>query len=112
MQSAPDPLISHFVAAGGWVDTGLFGLKTFEAMGRGAVALKDIPADTPLFHVPARLLVSPFSSDLREQLSAVEWDSLGTGWSQLILVMMWEASKGESSQWSYYLCGSGRPSRF
>lgn len=37
-----DTFMDDFKSAGGWVDLETFGLKTFEGMGTGAVALKDM----------------------------------------------------------------------
>ena len=59
--------------------------------------------NAPLFRIPNDLLLTPYSSDLSDVLSESEIDSLGTGWTRLILVMMWEESKGQSSKWSSYL---------
>lgn len=99
-------LLQGFQAAGGWVNREVFGLCAFEDMGFGAIALRDAPPDTPLFHVPNEHILSHLSSDLQTRLSEAEWRSLGNGWSPLILTMMWELSRGEASPWHYYLSKS------
>lgn len=58
---------------------------------------------TPLFHVPDDLILSAYTSDLKDHLDASEWDQLNKGWAQLILVMMWETIKGSKSRWAGYL---------
>lgn len=63
-----------------------------------------------MFHVTDNLILSPYTSDLKDHLDASEWDQLNKGWAQLILVMMWETIKGSKSRWAGYLskCISGR----
>lgn len=56
-----------------------------------------------MFHTPLSHLLTPYTSDLISKLSAEEWDSLGGGWSKLILVMMYETERGTESRWSSYL---------
>lgn len=58
---------------------------------------------TPLFHIPDDLILSPYTSDLKDHLDASEWDQLNKGWVQLILVLMWETIKGSKSRWAGYL---------
>ena len=96
-------LLQGFQAAGGYINTSVFGLKPFPAMGYGAVALRDIPAGQALFTIPNRLILSGYATDLSEILSEEQAESLGHGWARLILVMMLEESRGESSRWAWYL---------
>lgn len=56
-----------------------------------------------MFHVTDNLILSPYTSDLKDHLDASEWDQLNKGWAQLILVMMWETIKGSKSRWAGYL---------
>lgn len=56
-----------------------------------------------MFHTPLKYLLTPYTSDLGTKLSAVQWDRLEGGWSRLILVMMYETEKGETSPWAKYL---------
>jgi len=102
-------LLDGFERAGGWVNRDIFGLDAFTDMGYGALALQDIPADTPLFHIPRSMILSHLSSELYRSLSEAERESLGTGWSPLILTMMWEISRGDQSPWHYYLGASSHP---
>jgi SET domain-containing protein 6 len=96
-------LLDGFERAGGWINRDIFGLDAFPDMGYGALALQDIPPDTPLFHVPRSMILSHLSSELRQLLTESEWQGLGSGWSPLILTMMWEISRGVQSPWHYYL---------
>jgi SET domain-containing protein 6 len=54
------------------------------------------------------MILSAYSSDLRKKLDT--WDDLDGGWTQLILCMMWETSRGIDSPWSWYL--SSMPTDF
>ena len=103
MEFDPRALLNGFTSAGGWVNTDYFALKTFPSMGCGAVAIKDVPAKTPLFVIPDNLILSGYSGDLHQHLSDEELETLGHGWARLILVMMWEDAKGQSSRWDWYL---------
>ena len=96
-------LLSGFTSSGGWINHDVFALKTFPSMGYGAVAIKDISPRIPLFVVPDRLILSGYSGDLHQLLSDEELEALGHGWARLILVMMWEEAKGQSSRWDWYL---------
>ncbi|ORX40881.1 hypothetical protein BD324DRAFT_612434 [Kockovaella imperatae] len=95
-------LIDGFRSAGGWIDTDKMGLKPFPSMGYGAVALQDLPEQTRLFSIPDKMILSGYAGGLEEVLTAEELESLGHGWARLILVMMREESKGESSSWAWY----------
>ncbi|WVO13500.1 hypothetical protein L204_101121 [Cryptococcus depauperatus] len=95
--------LTWFQESGGWYNKDLVDLVPFPGMGYGAIAMNDIPEDEPLFHIPDDLILSPFSSDLKNRLSRMEWNHLAHGWAQLILVMMWETIKGPKSRWSAYL---------
>ncbi|WVQ73990.1 hypothetical protein IAR50_003571 [Cryptococcus sp. DSM 104548] len=98
-----DQFLSWFKSAGGWYDEKAVDLIPYPGMNYGATALQDIKEDAPLFHVPDSLILSPYTSTLKEHLSAEEWEQLGHGWAQLILVMMWESIRGDESRWSGYL---------
>lgn len=96
---------------GGWYDSSLIELHDFAPtnMGVGAIALLDIPNNTPLFSIPHRLLLSPFHSKLRQVLPAEAFEILeaeggGGSWAALILCLMWEDARGEQSDWFGYLC--------
>ncbi|OCF33139.1 hypothetical protein I316_05184 [Kwoniella heveanensis BCC8398] len=106
----PQGFWSWFKRSGGWYDETLLGLKSYAGMGYGAVALKDVPEDAPLFHIPDTLILSPFNSDLKTKLSGEEWGALDRGWCRLILTMMYETQLGEQSRWSGYL--SNMPTEF
>ncbi|KAK8844649.1 hypothetical protein IAR55_006496 [Kwoniella newhampshirensis] len=98
-----EQFLSWFEDAGGWYDKRLIGLSPFMGMGYGAVALDDIPVDSALFHVPDKLVLSSYTSELQSRLLPSEWDSLAHGWCQLILTMMWETIRGADSPWHGYL---------
>lgn len=98
------------------------GLADFPGMGRGAIALDDIPvcasalfvkvakyceltfsdaqADTVLFSIPRTLLLNTTNSKLQSLLREEEWAAL-KNWTSLILTMMWE-SRQEHSLWKPY----------
>ncbi|ORY22965.1 hypothetical protein BCR39DRAFT_487517, partial [Naematelia encephala] len=96
-------LVNEINDHGGWVNTSLFRLGPIDGMGTGAVAIVDIPEQTPLFHLPLDQLLMSHSSDIKNRLSSSEWDGLGQGWIPLILAMMWETHIGEESRWQAYL---------
>ncbi|ODN80552.1 hypothetical protein, variant 1 [Cryptococcus amylolentus CBS 6039] len=98
-----DQFLSWFKGAGGWYNETAVDLIPYPGMNYGATALEDIKEDAPLFHIPDSLILSPYTSTLKEHLSSEEWEQLGHGWSQLILVMMWESIRGDESRWSGYL---------
>ncbi|WVW81632.1 hypothetical protein I302_103627 [Kwoniella bestiolae CBS 10118] len=104
----PTEFLGWFKKAGGWYNEKYLGLKPFDGMGYGAVALESIPEDTPLFHIPDSLILSPFTSDLSQKLTPEEWERLDHGWCKLILVMMWESERGPESKWSGYLSNMPR----
>ncbi|AAW46458.1 hypothetical protein CNBI2600 [Cryptococcus deneoformans B-3501A] len=95
--------LTWFKESGGWYNEELVDIVSVPGMGYGAVAVKDIEEGTPLFHVPDDLILSAYTSDLKDHLDASEWDQLNKGWAQLILVMMWETIKGSKSRWAGYL---------
>ncbi|XAO21820.1 hypothetical protein I312_100576 [Cryptococcus bacillisporus CA1280] len=95
--------LTWFKESGGWYNEQLVDVVSVPGMGYGAVAVKDIEEGTPLFHVTDNLILSPYTSDLKDHLDASEWDQLNKGWAQLILVMMWETIKGSKSRWAEYL---------
>ncbi|KAL7420280.1 Ribosomal lysine N-methyltransferase 4 [Cryptotrichosporon argae] len=103
-------LVESFKSAGGSISEELFDLEPVEGMGWGAVARRRIEPETPLFHIPTSLLLSPWTCGLRTRLSEAEWDSLDGGWARLILGMMYETSLGSSSRWAGYL--SNMPTSF
>ncbi|EIW73186.1 hypothetical protein M231_07434 [Tremella mesenterica] len=105
LTNGPQHFLQAFKASdqGSWYDSNLFGLTQFPNMGWGAVALIDIPVDTPLFHIPSNLLLTPYTSRLASLLADEEWDKLDIGWARLILVMMYETSLGQKSKWYQYL---------
>ncbi|CCA68310.1 related to SET7-Regulatory protein [Serendipita indica DSM 11827] len=78
------------------------GIKDFEGVGRGAVALHDIQKDTVLFTVPRSILLSTRTAPLRDILGDEDWSTL-KGWEGLILSMMYEDSRVKDSPWSGYL---------
>ena len=65
-----------------------------------AVAIEDIEADEDLFSIPYDLVLSVKNSSLKNQIPD-QIESLDP-WLSLILVMMHESSKGETSRWSPY----------
>ncbi|OWT40334.1 SET domain-containing protein 6 [Cryptococcus neoformans Bt1] len=95
--------LTWFKEFGGWYNAELIDIVSVAGMGYGAVAVKDIEEGTPLFHIPDDLILSPYTSDLKDHLDASEWDQLNKGWAQLILVLMWETIKGSKSRWAGYL---------
>ncbi|PHH89712.1 hypothetical protein CDD83_5439 [Cordyceps sp. RAO-2017] len=78
--------------------------------GRGIVATRDIPADTTLFTIPRRSIMSIETSPLRQKLPHL-FESQGDGddeqaldpWSALILVLVHEYFLGPSSLWEPYM---------
>ncbi|GAA5869697.1 hypothetical protein JCM16303_000551 [Sporobolomyces ruberrimus] len=90
--------VDWFKARGGTVH-GSVGFKQFEGMGRGAVALQDIEADTPLFSIPRSILLTTSTSALPSLLPPEEWQEL-SGWTPLILSMMYERLR--TSTWTPY----------
>lgn len=109
-------LLKGFEASGSWYDKTAFEIRDAPGMGAGLFASRDLPvsfcprphqllieqADTPLFRV--NKLLTDDSSTLREKLTDDEWESLAIGWARLILVMMWESSRGPDSPFHWYLC--------
>lgn len=65
-------------------------------------------ANTPLFHIPLSHLLTPWTSELRTHLKPEEWNAIQGGWAALILVMMWEESRGDASPWAGYLANMPR----
>ncbi|KAN0059922.1 Ribosomal lysine N-methyltransferase 4 [Thecaphora frezii] len=73
-------------------------LRSIPGMGRGMVALHDIPASTTLFTIPRRLLLNLSTSALSSTLSScgdtdvvARWRRVQhAGWVPLILTMLWE----------------------
>ena len=65
-----------------------------------AVALEEIAQEEELFSIPHSLVLSTGNSDLQkyifEDLNEIE------PWLSLVLVMIYESGKGESSRWSPY----------
>ncbi|CAD6892311.1 unnamed protein product [Tilletia controversa] len=97
-------------------------LTTFheEGMGRGLIALQDIPEDELLFSVPRSLLLNLHTSSLgrwcqanESQLEEKKWDEVRVaGWAPLILSMMWEAwrcSEQGAQRWAEVKKGLNRP---
>ncbi|KAG6032667.1 hypothetical protein E4U41_007177 [Claviceps citrina] len=78
--------------------------------GRGIVATRDIPADTTLFTIPRRAIISAETSGLRDQLPGL-FESQGDeddqqaldSWSSLILILVYEYLLGDQSKWKPYL---------
>ncbi|PFH62525.1 hypothetical protein XA68_13264 [Ophiocordyceps unilateralis] len=78
--------------------------------GRGVVATRDISADTVLFRIPRKAIISIETSDLRQRLPQLfhshgdddEQQELDA-WSALILVLMYEHFLGSDSSWKPYL---------
>ena len=65
------------------------------------MATKHIDEDELLFEIPRRLIMDAKTSDLRKRIPA-ELNSLEP-WQQVVLVMIYESGKGESSRWYPYL---------
>ncbi|KAJ9126533.1 hypothetical protein QFC24_001560 [Naganishia onofrii] len=105
-------VLAWLVSAGGWYDETALDLQDYPGMGQGAVALRDLEEDTPLFSVPSSLLLSAEHSDLRTHLSSADWKDLvdAGGWTALIMCMMWEDAQGERSRWYGYM--RSLPERF
>ncbi|GAA5996004.1 ribosomal lysine N-methyltransferase [Rhodotorula paludigena] len=98
--SSPDEtaFLDWFKSKGGTVHPAV-GLKHWEGMGRGAVALQDIEPDTLLFSIPRSVLLTTSTASLQSLLSADDWSSL-SGWTPLILSMMREYLR--TSTWTPY----------
>ncbi|GAA6010244.1 hypothetical protein JCM11491_005408 [Sporobolomyces phaffii] len=95
---AETSFLEWFKSAGGTVHDAV-GFQQFEGMGRGAVALHDIDADTLLFSIPRSILLTTSTSALPSLLPAEEWQQL-SGWTPLILSMMYERLR--TSTWTPY----------
>lgn len=65
------------------------------------VALDDIDESEELFSIPHDTVLNPYNSELRQHIPE-EFASLGP-WFSLVLVMMYEFSKGQASRWWPYL---------
>ncbi|EKJ72719.1 hypothetical protein FPSE_07119 [Fusarium pseudograminearum CS3096] len=78
--------------------------------GRGIIALRDIPAETTLFTIPRKGSINIETSELPQKIPDVfdldkpdEDDVPGLdSWSSLILIMIYEYLRGDSSQWKSY----------
>ncbi|KZP34420.1 SET domain-containing protein [Athelia psychrophila] len=91
---------------GGSLDASVMDVVTFPGqLGRGAIALKDIPEGYTLFTIPRSLTLSARTSTLPNLLGPIKWRNyeLDKGWAGLILCMMWEEAQGASSKWYPYL---------
>ncbi|KAF4589665.1 SET domain protein [Ophiocordyceps camponoti-floridani] len=82
--------------------------------GRGIVATRDIPADTLLFRIPRKAILSVETSELKRLLPGLlepseddededEEEQGLSSWSATILVLMYEHFLGEESSWKPYL---------
>ncbi|KAJ3982773.1 hypothetical protein F5890DRAFT_1527670 [Lentinula detonsa] len=102
-----EPFLSWFQRNGGTIDLDAIGFKCFPSTegGRGAVALKNIEKERTLFTVPRSLILSIKTSSLPEKFGPKIWKEckLDTGWSGLILCMMWEDAQTLDSKWYHYL---------
>ncbi|TDL26018.1 SET domain-containing protein [Rickenella mellea] len=100
-----DELVTWFQANGGFWDSNYIGLTTFPESGRGA------PNHT-LFAIPRSLTLSSRTSNLPQIFGQRAWRHfrLDKGWAGLILCMMWEDARTDSSKWSSYL--SSMPTSF
>ncbi|KAK4050640.1 Ribosomal lysine N-methyltransferase 4 [Microbotryomycetes sp. JL201] len=87
-------------AAGGEISSAV-GLTQFDGMGRGAVALRDIHTDELLFSIPRTHLLTIANSSLPPQLPREEFAELN-GWTPLILCMMYESLKPDSTWQPYF----------
>ena len=58
-------------------------------------------AEHTLFTIPRNLVLSMRTSSLPEKFGQAEWKKFGlhTGWTGLILCMLWEEVQGASSKW-------------
>ncbi|KKA27725.1 hypothetical protein TD95_001300 [Thielaviopsis punctulata] len=84
--------------------------------GRGLVATAEIPAETTLFTIPRKAILSAATSEVVQKLPQLftasdEDDAMDTEdsedagpnpWSSLILVMIYEYLRGEASPWHKY----------
>lgn len=110
----PTPLLTSMSASGAWTSPDAFTLAPIPGMGVGALAARDLPAGTPLFHLPLPYLLTPWTSALGPALCATPegkeaWDELTEkGWARLMLCMMYEESLGEKSKWAGYLASMPR----
>ncbi|MCJ1247206.1 hypothetical protein MMC30_004420 [Trapelia coarctata] len=68
--------------------------------GRGVIAVEDIEENEMLFRIPHSTVLSASSSDLKEQIPN-ELAVLDP-WLSLVLVMIYESSKGRASRWWQY----------
>ncbi|GAA5999605.1 hypothetical protein JCM5350_008121 [Sporobolomyces pararoseus] len=96
--AAESKFLEWFKATGGTVHEAV-GFKQFDGMGRGAVALQDIEADTLLFSIPRSILLTTSTSALPSLLPSDEWQEL-SGWTPLILSMMYECLRTDT--WTPY----------
>ncbi|KAK5190149.1 Ribosomal lysine N-methyltransferase 4 [Exophiala xenobiotica] len=86
--------------------------------GRGIIATADIPADTDLFAIPRRVIISEETSELATRLpelfpksedviDEVDQDGLPSElpkpWLNLILILLYESLHHSTSKWSPYL---------
>ncbi|EED12472.1 SET domain protein [Talaromyces stipitatus ATCC 10500] len=71
-----------------------------QGSGRGVVARSDIQEGEDLFHLPQRVVLMVKTSPLNEIL-ADELKNLGP-WLSLVVVMIYEYSLGERSNWNQY----------
>ncbi|KJZ73949.1 hypothetical protein HIM_06617 [Hirsutella minnesotensis 3608] len=78
--------------------------------GRGIVATRDIPADTTLFTIPRKAILSIETTALRshmphifEDLGNAEKEQALDSWSALILTLMYEHFLGGASPWKSYM---------
>ncbi|PHH73734.1 hypothetical protein CDD80_3612 [Ophiocordyceps camponoti-rufipedis] len=81
--------------------------------GRGIVATRDIPADSLLFSIPRKAILSVETSELRQRLPELFEPSEDDGdedeeqglssWSAMILVLIYEHLLDQDSSWKPYL---------
>ncbi|CDS08282.1 hypothetical protein LRAMOSA02230 [Lichtheimia ramosa] len=73
-----------------------------EGAGRGVVATRDIKEDEELFSIPRPLLLSVETSKLRDALTGDDVLDKMTGWSPLILCLMYESQRDDSFWKPYF----------
>lgn len=61
----------------------------------------DIQAEHTLFTIPRNLVLSMRTSSLPEKFGQAEWKKFGlhTGWTGIMLCMLWEEAQGAASKW-------------
>jgi hypothetical protein len=80
-------------------------MRKFDRMGRGLVANKSLEAGTEIFRVPGSMLLSMDSSLNHPEIGEilVNYEALHQSRAALVIVLLYERNKGNSSQYWPYL---------